>query len=144
MKAPLFRSLGERLSYVEGTVRFYGVPIQTRMAVSKLAEDSLWVWSPLPFTDEIGRALDALGFSEVVFFHRASSTLIVADLVENICASTLPTKTGRVLAKTAHIYGRALPSPEFRMSLSMPRQPVVSSMKSTPGHSSASFWRMES
>ena len=184
MANPLFRSFGDSLLYMEGTVRFVGVPIQTRMAVSKLDGDALWVCSPLPMTDEIARALDALGrvahivspnkihnqgldsfraryphaklwaspglpqrrpeleyagvladqpeavwsqhidqrltegnafFSEAVFFHRASSTLIVADLVENIAANTLPSKTGRALAKMMRIYGRALPSPEFRM-----------------------------
>lgn len=150
MKAPVFRPLGDTLFYMEGTVRFFGVPIQTRMAVSNLDGHALWVWSPLPITDEIGQALDALGtvthivspnkihnqglesfhasypgakllaspglperrpdldfggvltnepesawaecldqrltegnafFSEAVFFHRASRTLIVADLV---------------------------------------------------------------
>jgi hypothetical protein len=54
-------------------------------------------------------------FSEVVFFHRASRTLIVADLVENITASTFPNRTGRAMAKMMRIYERALASPEFRM-----------------------------
>ncbi len=170
--------------YMEGTVRFVGVRIQTRMAVSRLDGDALWVCSPLPMTDEIARTLDALGrvahivspnkihnqglssfcaryphaklwaspglperrpeleyagvltdepevawaehldqrvtegnafFSEVIFFHRASRTLVVADLVENIGPDTLPSKAGRALAKMMRIYGRALPSPEFRM-----------------------------
>jgi hypothetical protein len=184
MKTARFQSFGENLWYTEGTVRFYGVPIQSRMAVSKLDADALWVWSPLPMTEEIAQALDELGrvahvvspnkihnlgldsihtrypdaklwaspglrerlptldytgvladrpeapwaahvdqhltagnafFSEAVFFHRASRTLIVADLVENISRHTLPSKMGRRLAKLMRIYGRALPSPEFRM-----------------------------
>lgn len=184
MASTRFQSFGDDLWYMEGTVRFFGVPIQTRMAVSKLDGDALWVCSPLPMTDEIARTLDALGrvahivspnkihnqglnsfracyphakrwaspglperrpdlefagvlgdqpeavwsdhidqrltegnafFSEAVFFHRASRTLIVADLVENITANALPSKTGRALAKMIRIYGRALPSPEFRM-----------------------------
>ena len=84
----------------------------------ELGDGLLWVCSPLPLTDALAKELDALGrvfFSEVVFFHRPSRTLIVADLVENISADSLPSKSGRALAKLAHIYGRALPSPEFRM-----------------------------
>ena len=184
METARFRSFGENLWYTEGTVRFYGVLIQSRMAVSKLDGDALWVWSPLPMTEEIAGTLDDLGrvahivspnkihnqgldsfhirypdaklwaspglrerrpeleyagvladrpeaawsehvdqrltagnafFSEAVFFHRASRTLIVADLVENISRHTVPSRTGRRLAKLMRIYGRALPSPEFRM-----------------------------
>jgi hypothetical protein len=35
--------------------------MQSRMAVSKLHGDALWVWSPLPMTEEIAEALDDLG-----------------------------------------------------------------------------------
>jgi hypothetical protein len=183
------RAFGENLFYVEDTVRFYGVPIQTRMVVTRLDGDALWVCSPLPITDEIAHALDAMGrvahivspnkihnqgldsfhtrypdaklwaspglparrpeleyeavlgdqpeaawaehldqritegnvfFSEVVFFHRASQTLIVADLVENISEDTLPSRAGRTLAKMMRIYGRPLSSPEFRIYTSDP------------------------
>ena len=55
------RAFGEDLFYVEDTVRFYGVPIQTRMVVARLDGDALWVCSPLPITDEIAHALDAMG-----------------------------------------------------------------------------------
>jgi hypothetical protein len=184
MANSLLRSFGKSLWYIEGTVRFFGVPIRTRMAVSRLDGDALWVCSPLPMTDEIGDVLQGLGrvahivspnkihnqgldgfhrrypeaklwaspglterrpeldyagvltdepeavwseyidqrltegnsfFSEAVFFHRASRTLIVADLVENISAETFPSTAGRAFAKMMGIYGRALPSPEFRM-----------------------------
>lgn len=54
-------------------------------------------------------------FSEVAFFHRASATLIVADLVETLSDETLPGPIARTAAKAGHIFGRALPSPEFRM-----------------------------
>ncbi|MGV6847106.1 MAG: DUF4336 domain-containing protein [Marinibacterium sp.] len=54
-------------------------------------------------------------FSEVVFFHHASETLIVADLVENLTDDTLPGGLARAAARAGHIMGRALASPEFRM-----------------------------
>ena len=54
-------------------------------------------------------------FSEAVFFHRRSRTLLVADLVENITDATMPTRTGRALTRLMRIHGRPLPSPEFRI-----------------------------
>lgn len=54
-------------------------------------------------------------FSEVVFFHRDSRTLIVADLVENLAEDTVPSAVGRQAARAMHIFGKALPSPEFRL-----------------------------
>ncbi|MFT4571528.1 MAG: hypothetical protein ACI8TX_002707 [Hyphomicrobiaceae bacterium] len=54
-------------------------------------------------------------FSEAIFFHRSSRTLIVADLIENITTETLPTRSGRAIAKAMRLYGRLLPSPEFRL-----------------------------
>lgn len=54
-------------------------------------------------------------FSEVVFFHHASKTLIVADLVENISNETVKGSIAQAAAKAGHVFGRPLPSPEFRM-----------------------------
>lgn len=56
-----------------------------------------------------------LFFSEAVFFHGASRTLIVADLVENISDETVKSKRDQGIAKAFHIFGRPLPSPEFRL-----------------------------
>lgn len=180
---PLLKSLGENLYFAEADVRFYGVGIQTRMTVAKLADGGLWVCSPLVLTPELAGELDRLGpvshilspnkihnqgmssfagrypearlwaspglekrrsdlnfhgtlndkaepewvdefeqittkgnvfFSEVVFFHKRTRTLIVSDLVENLCAETIQSRMGRAVAKAANIYGRPLPSPEFR------------------------------
>ncbi len=52
-------------------------------------------------------------FSEVVFLHRRSKTLIVADLVETIAADTV-FPFNRVWARAFGVYGRPRPSPEFR------------------------------
>lgn len=55
-----------------------------------------------------------LFFSEAVFFHASSKTLIVADLVENICNQTVKSKHFQRIAKFFGVFGRPLPSPEFR------------------------------
>lgn len=54
-------------------------------------------------------------FSEVVFFHTASKTLIVADLVENISDETVKSTILQQAAKTMKMFETPLPSPEFRM-----------------------------
>jgi hypothetical protein len=52
-------------------------------------------------------------FSEVVFLHRKSGTLIVADLVENLVPESL-SSVGWMLARLMRIHGRPMASPEFR------------------------------
>ena len=43
------------------TVSFYGFPYPTRMAVVRLADGSVWVWSPVALTDELFDAVKAIG-----------------------------------------------------------------------------------
>ena len=54
-------------------------------------------------------------FSEVVFLHRATRSLIVADLIENVNEETLPSRLGQAAARALHIYNQPMASPEFRM-----------------------------
>jgi hypothetical protein len=53
-------------------------------------------------------------FEEVICLHRASKTLIVADLAEQIASTSLPGGLARGAARLARIWDRPLPSPEFR------------------------------
>jgi hypothetical protein len=43
------------------TVSFYGFPYPTRMAVAKLLDKSAWVWSPVALSEDLARAVDAIG-----------------------------------------------------------------------------------
>jgi hypothetical protein len=54
---------GERLWIAEGpTVQFLGqIPYPTRMAVARLPDDSLWVWSPIALDEGLAAEVDALG-----------------------------------------------------------------------------------
>jgi hypothetical protein len=52
-------------------------------------------------------------FSEVLFLHRASRTLIVADLIENFDEGTA-SRIGRALAALFGVFSRPVASPEFR------------------------------
>lgn len=146
------------------TVRFLGVfPYPTRMAVARLRDGGLWVWTPTELTDALASELEALGrvahlvapnklhhlflpawvaahpdaklhgapglarkrpdlhfdgeltgrapdawaeeidqalftgsmlLDEVVFFHRASRTALVTDLIQRFDPKTLPPLSG--------------------------------------------------
>lgn len=43
------------------TVSFHGFPYSTRMALARLSDGSLWVWSPVALSDELVRAVQSLG-----------------------------------------------------------------------------------
>lgn len=166
----------------ESTVQFLGFTLQTRMAVVRLPNDELFVYSPVFLTPPVHRALDGLGkvafvvspnkihnqtlsayraefpearhlappglaerrkdltfdgsledpppdawkghldfvltrgnifFSEALFFHEPSRTLLVGDLVENIGREAL-SMAGRAAFWPFGVRPRPMPSPEFR------------------------------
>lgn len=43
------------------TVSFFGFPYPTRMAVARLTDGSVWVWSPIALTAELAAAVQAIG-----------------------------------------------------------------------------------
>jgi len=43
------------------TVSFYGIPYPTRMAVVRLSDGSVWVWSPIALTDALYKSVNAVG-----------------------------------------------------------------------------------
>jgi hypothetical protein len=58
----MLEAFGEELWIADGpTVSFYGFAYPTRMAVARFPDRKLWLWSPIEWTPELGRALDALG-----------------------------------------------------------------------------------
>jgi hypothetical protein len=60
--SPMLDAFGPHLYMADGpTVPFYGFPYPTRMAVAVLSDGGLWVWSPVALSEELGRAVDALG-----------------------------------------------------------------------------------
>ena len=173
----------EDLFYEESHVKFYGVPLLTRMAVVRLSGDRLFVYSPVYLSDEVRRAVNGLGtvayivepnkihnlamaewmeayphartyappglperrpdlhfdelltpqpaaawadelahvltagnvfFSEALFFHRKSGTVMVADFVENADKHTAPTYA-LILSRPFGVLRRPTASPEFKM-----------------------------
>ena len=58
----MLKEFGDSLYLAEGpTVPFFGFPYPTRMAVARLSDGSVWVWSPIALTDALARAVEAVG-----------------------------------------------------------------------------------
>lgn len=58
----MLESFGPSLYVADGpTVSFFGFPYPTRMAVARLADDSVWVWSPIALTRELADRVQSIG-----------------------------------------------------------------------------------
>lgn len=58
----MLEKFGPSLYVAEGpTVSFYGFPYPTRMAVVRLSDGCVWVWSPVALTDELAHSVEAIG-----------------------------------------------------------------------------------
>ena len=58
----MLEEFGPSLYLANGpTVSFYGFPYPTRMVVVRLADGSLWIWSPIALTRELINEIEALG-----------------------------------------------------------------------------------
>ena len=58
----MLEEFGPSLYVAEGpTVSFYGFPYPTRMAVVRLSDGGVWVWSPVALTDELASSVEAIG-----------------------------------------------------------------------------------
>jgi hypothetical protein len=61
-KGELMREFGPNIWIAEGpVVSFFGFPYPTRMALVRLADGGLFVWSPIALSQELAAAVDALG-----------------------------------------------------------------------------------
>lgn len=58
----MLKEFGPSLYYADGPIiSFYGLKLPIRMAAARLADGKVWVWSPIPLTDELADAMEAIG-----------------------------------------------------------------------------------
>jgi hypothetical protein len=58
----MLEEFGPSLYVADGpTVPFLTIPYPTRMALARLVDGSLWVWSPIALTPDLASAVDAIG-----------------------------------------------------------------------------------
>lgn len=58
----MLEEFGPSLYSADGpSVPFFGFPYPTRMAVARLSDGSVWVWSPVALTEELANDMQAIG-----------------------------------------------------------------------------------
>lgn len=63
----MLEPFGHNLYVAEGpTVSFFGFPYPTRMAVARLSDGKVWVWSPIALTKELAAAVQEIGPVEFI------------------------------------------------------------------------------
>ncbi|MFL5348211.1 MAG: DUF4336 domain-containing protein [Hyalangium sp.] len=117
----MLRKLDENLWVAEQPLNYMGLAVGTRMTVIRLADGGLWLHSPIRPTPPLREAVEALGpvrflvapnkyhhlfigDGEVVFFHRASRTLVLTDSAHNVGPDAAPLT--RFVFKVFGGYGR--------------------------------------
>lgn len=58
----MLQEFGPSLYVADGPIiSFYGLKLPIRMAVARLSDGRVWVWSPIPLTDDLAQEVEALG-----------------------------------------------------------------------------------
>lgn len=98
----MLREFGKELWLAEGpTVRFMGLfPYPTRMAVARLRDGTLWVWSPIALGDALCEAVEALGPVRHLVSPNALHHLFLGEWVERFPEARLHASPG--LARKRH------------------------------------------
>ena len=66
LPAPEIQEFGPSIYYVDGPdVNFFGFPYPTRMVLIKLDDGSVWMWSPIHYTVELGEKMKELGLTNI-------------------------------------------------------------------------------
>jgi hypothetical protein len=79
----MLQAFGPSLFVVDGpTVAFFGFPYPTRMALARLANGGVWVWSPVALTDELAAAVKELGPVEHIVSPNKLHHLFLAEWAE--------------------------------------------------------------
>jgi hypothetical protein len=58
----MLKEFGPSLYSADGpSIPFYGFPYPTRMALARLSDGGLWIWSPIALTNELAHEVQAIG-----------------------------------------------------------------------------------
>ena len=86
----MLQPFGPSLFIVDGpTVSFFGFPYPTRMALARLANGGVWVWSPVALTDDLASAVEALGPVEHIVSPNKLHHLFLVEWAERWPAATV-------------------------------------------------------
>ncbi len=80
----MLEAFGPSLYVADGpTVSFFGFPYPTRMAVVQLSDGNSWVWSPVALTEELARAVEAIGPVRYILSPNKIHHLFLAEWAEH-------------------------------------------------------------
>ncbi len=79
----MLEEFGPFIYAVDGpTVSFFGFPYPTRMAVVRLSSGDTWIWSPVALSDELAKAVEAIGPVRYIVSPNKIHHLFLAEWVE--------------------------------------------------------------
>src|SRR6476661_3421275 len=82
--------IAPNLWHMERGFKAAGLPVSSRMTVVRFDDGRLWLHSPVRFDEAVAGQLRILGVpfvNEVVWFHKASQTLIMTDVLQCWCGN---------------------------------------------------------
>jgi hypothetical protein len=80
------------------------------MALARLPDAGLWVWSPIALTE------GSFAMEEVVFFHRESRTAIFGDLIQRFPESAARGWKGMLMRSAGLVGERGSTPPDWQVS----------------------------
>lgn len=79
----MLEEFGPSLYVADGPiVSFYGFPYPTRMAVARLSDGSVWVWSPVALSDELCDSVESIGSVRHIISPNKIHCLFLTEWVE--------------------------------------------------------------
>jgi hypothetical protein len=103
----MLEQFGPSLYVADGpTVSFFGFPYPTRMAVARLRDGNVWVWSPIALTPELAAAVDGIGPVRYIVSPNKLHHLFLQEWADHWPAAQLHAPPGLARKKNAlHFHG---------------------------------------
>jgi hypothetical protein len=110
----MLEQFGPCLYFADGpTVSFFGFPYPTRMALARLTDGTLWVWSPIALTRELTEEVQALGPVRHIVSPNKIHHLFLHDWAEQWPAARLYSPPGLARKKdTLHFFAELDDEPD--------------------------------
>ncbi|MBL1140519.1 MAG: DUF4336 domain-containing protein [Proteobacteria bacterium] len=114
----MLKEFGPSLYLADGpTVSFFGFPYPTRMAVVRLSNDTVWVWSPIRLTEELASAVEEIGKVHYIVSPNKLHHLFLSEWVERWPDARLYAPPGLARRKPSlHFYAELNDKPEGEWS----------------------------
>ena len=117
----MLKEFGPSLYVAEGpVVSFFGFPYPTRMAAARLADGSVWVWSPVALTRELADQVNDLGPVRYIVSPNKLHHLFLPEWADRWPAARLYAPPGLARRKTGlHFYAELddVPSPSWEADI---------------------------